>query len=110
MSLSASSGCSFNRSFHDYAQLHRMQRSGTECKISFLPVVLELSPGVFNNSVLAVPGGFARQDTYSFSQSGRVGEEEDVWRVGCCLFLQHHGRYLSCFYLQLCSESVAFIT
>ncbi len=42
----------------------------------FLPVVLELSGGVFNNSVLAVPGDLpgrqceaAREDTYSFSQS-----------------------------------------
>ena len=31
------------------------------CKISFLPVVLALSPGLINNSVLAVSGEFARQ-------------------------------------------------
>lgn len=54
----------------------------TLCKISFLPVVLELSPGVFNNSVLAVSGGIsqagsvrqlARTLTHSASQGGGGG-------------------------------------
>ncbi len=53
-----------------------MWRSASVCKISFLPVVLKLSPGMFNNSALAVPGDLpgrqyeaVREDTYSFSQS-----------------------------------------
>lgn len=76
MSLSAFFSHSFNRSSRVYAQLQKMRRSVTVCKISFLPVVLELSPGVFNNSVLAVSGDSPgsqceadREDTYSFSQS-----------------------------------------
>lgn len=46
--------------------------SVTECKICFLPVVLEFSPGVFNNSVLAVPGdlpGSVQQLTWTLTHS-----------------------------------------
>lgn len=87
----------------------------TLCKISFLPVVLELSAGVFNNSVLAVSGGIsqagsvrqlARTLTHSASQSGGGGG-----CVGSCLlFLKQEGHNLCCFYLQLCPDCVAFMT
>lgn len=81
--------------------------------ISFLPVVLELSPAMFNNSVLAVPGGSARQAgrvrqltrtlTHSASQSGGGGG----CVASCCLFLKQEGHNLCCFYLQLCPDSIS---
>lgn len=65
-----------------------------------MPVVLEPSPGMFNNSVLAVPGDFARQATHRNQQGHlliqpvRVGEEEDMWRVTDCLFLKQDGDHI----------------
>lgn len=65
-------------SFFLQVHLQKTQRSVTLCTMSFLPVVLELSPGAFNNSVLAASGdqaGRARQrvSTNSTSQSGGGG-------------------------------------
>lgn len=74
----------------------------TECKISFLPVVLELSAGVFNNSVLAVLGDLvscvqqlAWTLTHSVSQGGGGGG----CAASCRLFLQLGGHHLCYFYM-----------
>ncbi len=112
MNLLVSLSHSFNSSFHAYTLLQRIQRSMTVCKICFLPVVLELSPGVFNNSVLAVPGDLpgrqceaAREDTYSFSQS-EWGRRRRLAAYSCNKMVT----FYAAFCLQLCPASVAFIT
>ena len=64
-----------------------MRKSVTVCKISFLPGAFKLSPGVFNNSVLAVSGDTTGKAVCSRSwghlviQAVWVGEEEDMLRL-----------------------------
>lgn len=83
-------------------------------KISFLPVVPESFPRLFNNSVLAIsgdlPAGRVRQIsrilTHAASQSGGGGG----CVASCCLFLQQDGPHLFYFNLYRRPASVAFIT
>lgn len=75
----------------------RMQRSVTKCKISFLLVVLELSAGVFNNSVLAALGdllGSVQQLVWTLTHSASQGGGGGACAASCRLFLQLEGHHL----------------
>lgn len=73
-------------------------------KISFLPLVPELSCGVFNNSMLAVSGDLpaSHEQPQPAVSSLRVGEETCYW--------PEYGHPFCCYYLKMCHYKIYFLT